>query len=160
MKKKLLLFIFIVLFVITGCKKQEEDDSKKYECIKYGFEESISGMKWKQDIINTAKIDSSNKLVYYSSTYKYMYETKDDCDYWCDIKVKWNDEINSNRYSGGHGETKCNCKKKELTEIYIYDDIKNLAGILRSDIVDLKEDNTFDLDTWREKRLNNGYTCE
>ena len=170
MQKKLLLGICIVLtiFVITGCSKGVKEIDEKtgkernvFTCSKKGIkkDESTSGTSWTEDITFTAKVDNDGKLIYYSTLYHYMYNSKEDCDHWCDIKVDWNNEINDNHYSGGHRETTCACEKKELEEKYIYDDIANLASILRSDIRDLNDDNTFNLDAWIENREKYEYVC-
>lgn len=174
MKKKTILGLVIImsLFLITGCEgaskqtteKAVKKDSKskgEYVCIKKGIEETSSSSQtsWKEDITFTAKIDNDKKLTYYSSKYDYKYNSKKDCDYWCDIKVKWNDEFNEKNYKGGHRVTKCSCDKNELTEEYIYDDIPNLASILRSDIRQLNGDNSFDLKKWLEIRKKVNYKC-
>ena len=165
MKRKILfsLLIIVVLFTITGCGKgvKTEDGKTAYKCFKKGIEnsESVSGTNWKQDITFTVKLTDEGKLNYYSTLYKYMYNSKEDCNNWCDIKVKWNDEINANNYTGGHRVTTCKCENNELMEEYVYDDIENLASILRSDIKDLNADNTFNLDSWLQKRESNGYNC-
>lgn len=168
MKKKYIILLLVALLIITGCSKGVKEKDEKtgkektvYTCVKKGIEDSssTSGTKWKEDITFTAKLDDDGKLNYYSSLFKYMYNSKEDCDYWCDIKVNWNDEINAKNYPGGHRETNCACDKNELTEKYVYDDIPNLANILRSDINQLKDDNTFDLDDWIQKKEKNGYNC-
>ena len=160
---KKILFVVMILLVITACGKgvKGEDGKTKFACVKRGIKQTsdTSGTNWEEDITYTAKVDDNGKLAYYSTQYHYVYNSQEDCNYWCDIKVKWNDEINANGYAGGHRETKCSCDKKELNETYVYDDIPNLASILRSDIRELKKDNTFDLDTWLEKREKNGYNC-
>ena len=160
---KKVLFVIIVLLVLTGCSKgvKGEDGKTKFSCKKVGIEDSssTSGTSWEEDITATAKLDDDGKLVYYSTLYHYVYDSEEACNYWCDIKVDWNNDINKNNYSGGHRETKCTCDKKELDEEYIYDDIPNLASILRSDIKELKKDNTFDLDSWLSRHEKNNYNC-
>lgn len=163
--KKLSIYLLctILLIMLTGCGKgvKEEDDKTSFVCVKRGIKDtsSTSGTSWEEDITNTAKLDDNKKLTYYSTLYHYVYNSKEDCEYWCDIKVKWNDEINKNGYPGGHRETKCSCDKKELDEKYVYDDIPNLASILRSDIRELKSDNSFDLDAWLSKYEKINYNC-
>ena len=165
MKKKVLLCMLVLLaiFITTWCGKgvKEEDGKTKFVCVKKGIKDSssTSGTNWKEDITLTAKLDDNGKLAYYSSLYHYMYNSKEDCNHWCDIKVKWNDEINKKGYPGGHRVTTRKCDKNELDEEYVYDDIPNLASILRSDIRELKSDNTFDLDTWLQKKEKNNYNC-
>lgn len=164
MKKKVIFgLIAIVILSTVGCGKgvKTEDGKTQFTCVKKGVEQtsSVSGHTWLEDLTYTAKLDDDGKLTYYSSTYKYMYNSKEACDYWCDIKVDWNDEINKKNYPGGHRETNCNCEKNEILEKYIYDDIPNLANILRSDIRELKSDNTFDLDKWTSKYEKIGYNC-
>ncbi len=169
MRRKILLSLFIVC-ILAGCgkstsnKENTSENTKKnkneYVCTKKGIEDSSGGKSWKKDITHTAKLDDDGKLTYYSTKDENTYESKADCEYWCDIKVKWNDEINAKNYTGGHRETTCKCENNILIEEYVYDDIANLAPILRSDIRQLKSDNTFDLDTWLDKRKNNGYNCD
>ena len=163
MKKVLLIILVIGLFSFVGCSKgtKTEDGKTEYTCVKKGVNQSssVSGHTWKEDLSHTAKLDDNQKLTYYVSTTFYMYNSKEDCDYWCDVKVDWNDEINKNNYSGGHRETTCKCENNEILEKYIYDDIPNLSSILRSDIKELKSDNTFDLDTWTAKYEKYGYNC-
>ena len=156
--KKIILCLLIML-IITGCGATK--DKNTYVCTKTGVKDSssVTNTSWEDDITRTAKLSDDKKLTYYSTFYRYMYETKEDCEYWCDIKVSWNDEFNDKKYPGGRRETKCACDKKELTEEYIYDDISNLASILRSDIRELKSDNSFDLDSWKALYEKNGYTC-
>lgn len=163
--KKILIYLLCVtlLVMLTGCSKgvRGEDGKTSYTCIKKGIHDSNSttNSSWDEDITYTAKLDDNGKLTYYSSLFHYVYDSKESCDQWCDIKVKWNDEINEKKYPGGHRETKCSCDKKELDEKYVYDDIPNLANILRSDISNLKKDNTFELDKWIENREKYGYNC-
>ena len=167
MKKKLLFsLLFITVLFITGCGSEgvkTADGKTEYTCIKNGIDDSIDSngtkMNWKKDITYTAKLDDDGKLTYYSFLTHYMYNSSDDCNYWCDVKTKWNDEINSKNYTGGHRETNCACDKKELDEKYVYDDIPNLASILRSDIRELKSDNTFGIDSWLERFKKANYNC-
>jgi hypothetical protein len=44
-------------------------------------------------------------------------------------------------------------------EEYIYDDIPNLDKYVRSDISELKGDNSFDLESWLNKYEKIGYNC-
>ena len=162
-KRNMILFMLILLITVTGCGKgvKEDDGKTKFTCVKRGIQEKneSSGTSWEEEITHTAKVDDNGKLTYYSSLFHYVYNSKESCEYWCDIKVEWNKEINDNNYSGGHRETKCNCDKNELNEEYIYDDIPNLASILRSDIKELKKDNTFDLETWISRYEKYSYNC-
>ena len=164
MKKKIVFSLLIMMLIcITGCGKgmKVDGDKTQYVCMKKGIEQSssTSSTSWTEDITHTAKLAADNKLTYYSTKYHYYYKNKQDCDHWCDIKVDWNNEINKNNYQGGHRETNCNCAKNELIEEYIYDDIPNLARILRSDIRELNSDNTFNLTAWTEKLEKINYQC-
>lgn len=163
MKKKLVLSILVLLalFIVTGCSKGvKEKDKTVYTCIKKGIEKSSSyAGSYTLDVTNTAKLDNDGKLTYYSTKYNYKMKSKEDCNSSCDAATKWNDEINEKKYSGSHRETTCKCDKNEYIEEYIYDDIPNLASIVRSDITELKSDNKFDLETWLNKYEKIGYNC-
>ena len=173
MKKNFVLGLFLLtlLFTVTGCGKGTSTDEKEsgvplkdrknISCVKKGIEKkgSDSYGDYKQDITFTAKMDDDKKLTYYSQVSHYIYNSEGDCNYWCDIKTDWNNEINAKNYKGGHRETVCACNKKTLDEKYIYDDIPNLASILRSDIRQLNDDNTFDVESWLESKQKYEYKC-
>ena len=171
MKKKIivLLLLFISLFIITGCQKGVKTTDEKtgksrteYVCKKVGIErENTVGEKYKYtvDVTNTAKLDDDGNLIYYSTLSHYTIPTVDQCNDSCEVAKEWNDEINAKNYKGGHRVTTCNCDKKEYSQEQVYDDIANLDSILRSDISELKEDNSFDLDAWISRYEKVGYTC-
>lgn len=173
MKRKFILglFVFTMMFVVTGCgkdiasNKNESNvplkDRKNLTCERKGIEQNggDSYGAYKEDITFVAKMDNDKKLTYYEAKHHYTYESEKDCNYWCDIKKEWNDEINKNNYKGGHRETTCTCNKKTLDEKYIYDDIPNLSSILRSDIRQLNDDNTFDVEAWLESKQKYEYKC-
>ena len=165
MKKKLLLclFVLVALFTITGCGKgaRGEDGKTTFTCVKKDIQrnDSLTNVSYTEDVKNIAKVDDDSKLVHYVTSYHYKYPTKESCLESCDAIKKWNDEINEKNYTGGHRETKCNCDNNEFTQEYIYDDIPNLASILRSDIKELKDDNTFDLENWINKYEKIKYNC-
>lgn len=173
MKKKLVLglFLLIMIFTITGCGKDTASgekesnvplkDRKNLTCERKGISQNggDSYGPYKEDITFVAKMDNDKKLTYYEVLHHYTYESEKDCNYWCDIKKDWNDEINKNNYKGGHRETSCSCNKKVVEEKFIYDDINNLASILRSDIRQLNDDNTFNVEEWLELRQKYEYKC-
>ena len=168
MKKYILsLMIILALVIVTGCgkgvKEKDEETGKDktvYKCVKKGIERknSVTGKPYTLDVTNTAKLDD-DKLVYYSTLNHYTLETKDECEDSCSAAKEWNDEINDKEYAGGHRVTTCKCDSKEYTEEFIYDDIPNLDSILRSDIKELKNNNTFELDKWLEKYEKIKYNC-
>lgn len=168
MSRKLFLslLVFVALFIITGCSKGVKTKDEKtgksrteYVCIKKGIEQTSSDKTYILDVTNTAKVDDDGKLTYYSTLSHYTLKLKDECDSSCATATKWNDEINAKNYSGSHRVTTCKCDKNEYTEEYIYDDITNLDKFVRSDISELKDDNTFDLETWLNKYEKIGYNC-
>ena len=168
-RKVLFLLIIVMLFVITGCGKgiKESDektgkDRSSFSCVKKGIERTSSstGSTYTLDVTNTAKVDDGGILTYYSTKYTYTMKSNDECNSSCEIATKWNKEINDKKYSGSHRETTCKCDKNEYTEEYIYDDISNLDGFVRSDTSELKSDNSFDLESWLNKYENIGYNCD
>ena len=170
MKKKILLgiLVFVALFTITGCGKgvKEKDektgkDKTVYTCIKKNIDQksSSTGNTYKLDVTNVAKLDDTGKLIYYSTKNTYTMKTKEECTSSCENATKWNNEINDKKYSGSHRETKCNCDKNVYMQEFIYDDIPNLDKFVRSDISELKDDNSFDLESWLNKYEKIGYNC-
>lgn len=168
MKRKIIILLLISLFIITGCgkgvKKTDEKTGKsktEYTCIKKGIEKtsSVDGKKYTLDVTNIAHMDDDGKLIYYSTTNHYTLNSNDECNKSCETATKWNEEINAKNYTGSHRETNCKCDNNEYTEEYIYDDITNLDSFVRSDISELKSDNTFDLETWLNKYEKIGYNC-
>ena len=160
MKKKDIIVILLVMFVLSGCGKKAKDNNK-HICEKKGIErtESVSEISYIEDVTNSAIVNDEGKLTYYSTLYHYTYNSKEDCFYWCDIKTKWNNDINSQFMNGGRRETKCTCDNHDLTEEYLYTDILHLDKTLRSDINELNDDNTFRLDEWTQKYEKIGYNC-
>ena len=167
MKKLLLIPLCLGLILgLTGCDKAKETkktkkDKNTHICIKKNIKQhnSVSNYDYTEDIKLTAKMDKNKKLLHYTMDYTYAYKTKENCEDSCDIKTKWNDEINDKNYSGMHRTTTCTCKDKRLQEIYEYD-ISNLNKYLRVDIPQLKDDDTFDLDKWIENKKKYKYDCD
>ena len=161
-KKVLFLLVIVLLFTITGCGKGvKENNLTVFTCVKKAIEKksSSTGSAYTLDVINTAKLDENKKLTYYSTKSTYTMKSKEECNSSCEKAAKWNNEINNKKYSGSHRETKCKCDKNEYVEEFIYDDIKNLDNFVRSDISELKDDNTFDLDSWLNKYEKMDYNC-
>lgn len=170
MKNKIILsiLIIIILITVTGCKKGVKTQDTKtgknrteYTCIKKGIEKnsSTTDSTYTLDVTNQARLDDDGKLTYYSTKSHYTLKSKDECNKSCDTATKWNDEINEKKYSGSHRVTTCKCDNNEYTEEYIYDDITSLDSFVRSDISELKDDNSFDLDSWINKYEKIGYNC-
>ena len=165
MRKRLLfsLLLITVLVLASGCKRGVIEGKTEYTCERKNINDSavVSTIKmtWKKDITYKISMDDEGKLTYYSFLTHYMYNSTDDCNYWCDLDKKWNDEVNEKNYQGGHRETTCYCDKKELDEEYIYDDIPNLDNVLRYDIKELRSDNTFDISAWVDKYENERFDC-
>ena len=164
MQKKILLgiLILVALFTITGCGKgtKTEDGKTQFTCIKKDEElKTLTGEKYKNDSKYTAKVDDDRKLIYYEEEIVHKYNSKDVCEEEYDYFKDRNDDLNEAGYPGAHKETTNNCSNNEVKEQKIYDDIKNLHSIHRSDIKQLKEDNSFDVDTWISKKEANGYSC-
>ena len=165
--KKLLLgtLCLVTVLGLTGCDQTKENkktkkDKNTHICIKKNIKQknSVSKENYTEDIELTAKLDKNKKLLRYTMNYTYTYETKKACEDSCDIKTKWNDEINDKNYSGTKRTTTCTCKDKKVQEIYEYD-IPNLDKYLRVDIPQLKKDDTFDLNTWLKTRKKYKYDC-
>ena len=164
-KRKLFVLIMLIAVVaLTGCSKgvKEADGKTTFTCVKKGIERTstLTKAKYTEDVTNQAKLDDNGKLTYYKTEYKYTYDSKEACEEDCSATKDWNDEINKNNYAGGHRETTCSCDKKEYKQAYIYDDIPNLANILRSDLTHLNEDNTFKIDEWVEHYEKYKYNCD
>lgn len=171
MKKKIMLgMVVLSLFILVGCNnkesgKKDEIETKKdrnlHTCIKKDIEQTnkANGDKYVEDIEFIAKVDDDKKLQNYTMNYTYRYETKEVCESTCDIKTRWNDDINAKKYSGLVRKTECNCNDKTIKEISEYD-IANIDKFLRSDISQLKSDDTFDLDTWLSFYEAKKYKCD
>ena len=164
MKKKVLLGLFVILTlcIITGCGTgvKTEDGKTQFTCTKKDKEETtLSGEKYKNDYKYTAKIDDDGKLTYYEEEVVHKYTTKELCEEEYGIFKDWNDDLNKAGYPGAHKVTTNNCNDNEVKEQKIYDDIKNLHSIHRSDIKQLKDDNIFNVDEWIQKKESNGYNC-
>lgn len=135
------------------------DNKTEYTCKKNNIAQTdINGNKYKVDNKYYAKLDEENKLVKYSYTATEHYEDKAVCNSSCEIITDWNNEIMEKNYSGFVRSTKCDCKKGDITQVTEYD-IKTLDKYMRVDIRELKEDNTFELDTWISKFKKVGYNC-
>ena len=169
MNKKLLMLVMLLCLglLITGCGKGKKEKDEKtgvektvYECVKNDVSDSSSStnIKWKEDITYTAKLTEDGKLDHYTMKFVYKYENNDNCNYYCDVKTKWNNDINAKNYSGLKRETNCRCDSLEVTENYEYD-ISNLEKTMRIDIKELKEDDSFDLDAWIEKYEKAKFNC-
>ena len=168
-KKNLIIILFsLTLIVITGCgrgvKEKDEKTGKErnvFTCIKNGIEQTSSDKKesYTMSQKEVAKVDNDGYLIYYSSKSTYTMKSKESCEKSCETAKKWNDEINAKNNPGSHRDTKCNCDKNEYSQERIYDDIPNLSKYVRSDINNLKDDNTFDIDEFIKHYEKYGYNC-
>lgn len=165
MKRKVFLSLFILLTIciLTGCGKgaKTADGKTQFTCSKNGEAGTSSLIEgsYTHDSKFVAKVNDDGKLEYFSEKDHYTHDTKESCEKSCNDMKEWNDEINAKGYKGGHRVTTCNCDKNEWEQEKIYDDIPNLSSTLRSDIKQLKDDNTFNVDEWIQKKESNGYNC-
>ena len=165
LKKVSVLLIIVFLFTLVGCSKgtKTEDNKVEYSCIKKGIQQhsKVTDDDYVEDVLNYAKLDENGKLVYYKHHYTYYYESVDRCNYWCDLKTDWSNNINAKVTDGHKRITTCSCENdKKVEEIYEYNDIPNLSSLTRTDIPELKNDNTFDLETWINKYEKINYNCK
>ncbi len=161
--KKYLLLLLVVLLVISGCSKEvkTEDNKTLFTCTKKGVKESskVTDDTYTKDIKYQAKLDDDGKLLHYTTDFIYYYESVDRCNYYCDLKTEWTNDINKKNYSGFKRIVNCNCsKEKKVQETSEYD-INNLDSFLRDDIQKMNSDNTFRLDEWLEKYEKADYNC-
>lgn len=165
MKKKILLsFLVIVgLVAITGCGNNEKEsnvnsskgnDIKEYKCTKTANYDSY---KIDKEVI--FMLDKDNKIKTSKNTDKYIYNTDSEYKTACEEKTGYYQTRIQTKYTGHEETLECVDSSKTIINITT-NNFDNLDETIRSNYHQLHEDNTFDIDEWKEKIGNsNKWNC-
>ena len=162
MKRKLLLcfFVFVSLFILTGCDKRSEKETLSND--------SVNGISCQKKSIDQTleyvAVVEKERLTSFHIVSTYEYSNLDSMKKACSNNQSEEKELNAKKIYVTYKVT-CNEKEQTITIDKNYDTEKsmkekNIKEMLSYVYQYITEDGTFDVDGWKGSNKNDGFICD